>query len=391
MSNQYGRAVFPSTMLSFSRRNVRVNLEMGNLFGALVQSSSNAITPPSAETSFLLNTPDSNYIHDADVLARIPGSKQILRQRIAGLYEDALTMSKRSKSKAALLKIGSLMTTFIVILLGATVAILAVFDFAEKNYVMVILGCMVALLKSMVAIFNPEYRASVMKQIHVRARKLARQVMDLIHRALKSSTDETSEMDSHALVSEILTNLQKEYDDLDLASFMATVAAAQTYVDIRTSNESGSLKAMQRAQRSDVESTAITNPDVSVVLPTAPSLQLLAQPIRPLPTPTPVVIPTPVVVPTPVPVVTPVSVPVPVVTPVITPTSTPVPVVIPTSVATPVVTPVTAPIPIVTPTPDLAPTTLAPTNKRPTPPPRQRANVTTGRHWIKVAPAREAV
>jgi hypothetical protein len=169
-----------------------------------------------------------------------PTSMQLLLQRVSGLYEDALIMSKRSKTKAALLKLCSLLTTFLIIILGATIAIIAVFDFEEKKYIMVILGSMVALLKSIVGIFNPEYRASIMKQVHVRSRKLARSVMDLIHKTLRPDPNSNLVMTTD-VVSSLLANLQKEYDDLELASFMATVAAAQTYVDLRTTLEARDL------------------------------------------------------------------------------------------------------------------------------------------------------
>lgn len=304
----------------------------------------------------------SKVTHDTDgstgeildqnvILANVPTSKQILRQRIAGLYEDALTMSKRSKTKAALLKACSLITTFLVILLGTTIAILAVFDFEEKNYLMVILGCVVALLKSMVAIFNPEYRSSVMKQIHVRARKLARQVMDLIHRTLISGSTQ-----DHAVISDILTNLQKEYDDLDLASFMATVVAAQTYVDMRTSNESGSLKAMQQANalvttngRKDITKPNVDT-DKPLFHPTAP----IEQPEDHKPNPIGQTNEEPL---------------------------SPIPIDQPEPVE-PTLVPPTKPLP--------QPISTR-SNKRPMPPPRERPIVPAGRHWIQMVPPKPPI
>lgn len=168
--------------------------------------------------------PESHRV--ADEVSHPNPHHQLLHARVTGLYQDAITMSRRSKVKAALLKMTSILFALMVIVLGMAIAMVSVFDFEEKRYFMVIAGCLVSGIKSVVMIFNPEYRASILKQIHVRSRKLSRAVMDLIQR--RSSAEE---------IRSALLQLQREYDELDLASFMATIAEAQTYAELRTVNE----------------------------------------------------------------------------------------------------------------------------------------------------------
>jgi hypothetical protein len=149
---------------------------------------------------------------------RIDVSREMVRNQVIGLYEDAVTMSRSAKMKAGLLKMCSVLCAILVIILGMTVAMMSVFEFEEKQYFMVISGCLVSGIKAVIMIFNPEYRASVLKHVHIRSRKLARSVMEIIQ--------------TRSTVQDIKINLielQKEFDELDLASFMATIALANSH------------------------------------------------------------------------------------------------------------------------------------------------------------------
>lgn len=151
---------------------------------------------------------------------RIDINKELIRDQILGLYQDAVAMSRKAKVKAGLLKMCSVLCAILVIVLGMAVAMMSVFDFEEKQYFMVIAGCLVSGIKAIIMIFNPEYRASILKHIHVRSRKLSRAVMDIIQSRTRAEE-----------LKESLITLQKEFDELDLASFMATVALTQAQHD----------------------------------------------------------------------------------------------------------------------------------------------------------------
>src|SRR5579875_3704361 len=116
-----------------------------------------AVHPGPLPVTVLVSTPGGNMATTTIDPALVP-DPTLFRQRVAALYEDALVLARHSKTKASLLKLTSLLTSVLVILLGLAIAILAVFDFTAKEYLLVIMGCLVAAVKAAAAVFNPEYR-----------------------------------------------------------------------------------------------------------------------------------------------------------------------------------------------------------------------------------------
>ena len=59
---------------------------------------------------------------------RIDVSREMVRNQVIGLYEDAVTMSRSAKMKAGLLKMCSVLCALLVIVLGMAVAMMSVFE-----------------------------------------------------------------------------------------------------------------------------------------------------------------------------------------------------------------------------------------------------------------------
>lgn len=136
------------------------------------------------------------------------------------LYISSNDLYTNTKRKAETLKTLNVAVSLGIIISGTAITVASSIDDADSaKWVSITLGLAVTVGKSISAIFGLEQKATVMKQISVRARTLLRNISDVI------KAQATMEPETYR---QYLMQYRKEFDELDMSAFSATASSRKT-------------------------------------------------------------------------------------------------------------------------------------------------------------------
>lgn len=145
------------------------------------------------------------------------------------LYQETLAEERSSSRKSDFFHLCNVFIVVISIVSGTLIASLALSNYPWKNPVTATLGIVIATLKTITTAFNFETKASTFKQLSVKLRRLSRHILQI-------------ENEDTAVINKMLTDLYKEFDDLDVSLFNESNSLGRlvTSPDIESANSSPS-------------------------------------------------------------------------------------------------------------------------------------------------------
>ena len=123
------------------------------------------------------------------------------------LYTDCRELEKSSRVKAEILKVITIVFSLVIISSGVIVSVLSSSSFRNKDIFIIILGVIISAIKIVMSTFSIENRTITFKQISVKLRRLAREI-------IKARTK-----GNHTKIDQMLPFLYQEFDELDLNAF----------------------------------------------------------------------------------------------------------------------------------------------------------------------------
>lgn len=122
------------------------------------------------------------------------------------LYQETIAEERSASRKSDIFHFCNVFVVVVSIVSGTLIASLALSDYSWKNLVTATLGIVIAALKTITTVFNFETKAATFKQISVKLRRLTRHILQV-------------ESEDTAVINKMLTDLYKEFDDLDVSLF----------------------------------------------------------------------------------------------------------------------------------------------------------------------------
>ena len=156
-------------------------------------------------------------------------SDNSVTSQLDALYREALEEERSASRKSSLLHLCNVFIVVVSIVSGTLIASLALSDYSWKNPVTATLGIIIAALKTITTAFNFEMKAATFKQISVKLRRLTRHILQV-------------ENEDTAVINKMLTDLYKEFDDLDVSLFNESNSLGRLVYapDIESANNSPS-------------------------------------------------------------------------------------------------------------------------------------------------------